>query len=66
MQLTLTPQKLADEISYNVIADLKGSGPRHRSHRRRSRRSNGHANRRSPATPPPPPRPHPPGNRLDG
>jgi carboxypeptidase Q len=25
MHLTLTPQKLADETSYNVIADLKGS-----------------------------------------
>lgn len=25
MHLTLTPQKLPDEISYNVIADLKGS-----------------------------------------
>jgi carboxypeptidase Q len=25
MQLTLTPQKLPDETSYNVIADLKGS-----------------------------------------
>jgi carboxypeptidase Q len=25
MRLTLTPQKLADETSYNVVADLKGS-----------------------------------------